>query len=75
MTLFRPPDPPRWPAPRPLNVVQAAIVANVAAQDQALRQGRPDLLAELQERQKALYLERDRARFVERGIAPEVIRG
>lgn len=69
------PDLPAHRAPRPVAVVQREISANAEAQASALAAGNPALLHDLQERQKALYSERDRARFVERGIAPEVIRG
>lgn len=74
MTLFRPPAPPRWPAPRPLAEVQAEIIANAAAQDEALRQARPELLYELQQRQSALFIERRRAEWAARGVLPQVIR-
>jgi hypothetical protein len=75
MTLFRPPDPPRWPAPRPVAVVQRLISENAAEQARALEEHRPDMLYELQERQRALFIERRRAEFAERGILPEIIRG
>lgn len=66
------PDLPRG-APRPLDVVNKAIAANVAAQAEALQKG--ESVAELREKQKLLFIERDRARFVARGIAPQIVRG
>ena len=75
MTLFRPPAPPSWAEPRPLEEVRRAISENAAAQERALAEHKPALLHELQEKQKLLFTERRRAEWAERGVIPEIIRG
>lgn len=73
-TATRYPDPPVRHPPRPLATVLADIRANVEAQEVARQAHQPERVYELQEKQKALFVEKRYAEWQARGVEPHIIR-
>lgn len=65
--------PPAMPAVRPLADVLAEIAQNVAAQQQAFNDARPDLIVKLQQRQSALFTEKRYAEWQAQGMVPRLL--